>query len=111
MLRGWMNPVVLVRFIGFYLRQLGAANAQVAWEALSPGLQITPGIIAIPMSSRTPVEITLFANLITFTPGTLSVDVDPAEGQLYVHGLHVRDPESFRNQLADLENRLLEVLR
>jgi len=34
-----------------------------------------PGIIAITLDSRTDAEITLFANLLTMTPGDLSIDV------------------------------------
>jgi multicomponent Na+:H+ antiporter subunit E len=109
--RGWMNPLKLLRFLGFYLRQLTVANLYVAWEIITPQQRLSTGIIAVPMESRTPIEVTLFANLISLTPGTVTIDVDPDAHLLYVHGLHVGDPATFRRDLGYLEGRLLEVLR
>jgi multicomponent Na+:H+ antiporter subunit E len=98
-------------FVLWYLWELVKANAYVAWEVITPGTSIRPGIIACPIRARSELEITLLANLITMTPGTLTLDLSPDEHVLYVHGLHVRDPDHLRAQVWTLERRLLAVLR
>lgn len=110
-MRGWMNPWRLVRFVAFYVAQIVVANAYVAWEIITPAHEMSSGIIAVPVRARTPVEITFLANLISLTPGTISVDADQDASIVYVHGLHVDDPESFCRRIGRLEDRLLEVLR
>jgi len=61
---------------------------------------------------KSDIEITLFANLVTLTPGTLSLDVSPDRGTLFVHALYVKDAEQFRRELKNgLEKRLIEVMR
>jgi len=71
-----------------------------------------PGIVAVPLEARSDIEITLFANLLTLTPGTLSLDVSSDKKVIYVHALYVDDAGSFRREIKEgLEKRLLEVLR
>ena len=52
------------------------------------------------------------ANLITLTPGTLSLDVSDDRKVLYVHAMYVKNKEAF---IADIKNgferKLLEILR
>ena len=71
-----------------------------------------PGIIAIPLEAKTDFEITLLANLITMTPGTLSLDLSEDRRTLYVHAMYIHDPEKIRASIKnDLERRVLEVFR
>jgi len=98
---------------GFYfLWELFKANLRVAYDVLSPRQRIVPGIIAVPLDAKTDAEITIFANLITLTPGTLSLDVSEDKKVLYIHAMYVEDVNEFKRELKDgLERRLLEVLR
>jgi multicomponent Na+:H+ antiporter subunit E len=58
------------------------------------------------------MEITFLANLITLTPGTLSLDVSDDRSVLYVHGMFVEDPQQMREQIKNgFERRVLELLR
>ena len=108
---GWVRPWRLAWFVAFYVWEVLVANAYVAWEVLTPRHYMSPGIIAVPIESRTAFEVTWLANLVSFTPGTITVDADLEERVLYVHGLHISDPESFRDEIRGLERRLLAVLR
>lgn len=108
---GWARPWRLAYFLCWYFWQLVLSNAYVAWEVVTPRQTFRPGIIAVPVRSRTPVEVTTLANLITLTPGTISVDVDERRAILYVHGMHIQDPDSFRARTRRLEDQLLRVLR
>lgn len=104
-------PITL-KFLFYFIKELIKANLIVAYDIITPKDYMKPGIVAIPLDAKTDLEITLFANLITLTPGTLSLDVSNDKKTLYVHGLYVKDVESFRKELKEgLEKRLLEVLR
>jgi multicomponent Na+:H+ antiporter subunit E len=103
------------RFIGFvffFLWELLVANLRVAHEVLTPGYQMRAAIIAIPLDAKSDLEITVLANLITLTPGTLSLDVSADRGTLYIHAMHVHDVEKFRSDIKTrLERRVMEVFK
>ena len=87
-----------------------------AWRVfilvLSPRIDVKPGIFAYPMKVDRDAEITLLANLITLTPGTLSVDVSEDRRTLYVHALDCSDPDQMRRDIAEgFERRILEAFR
>lgn len=102
----------LISFFFFFLYELIKANIQVAYEVVTPKLQMTPGIVKFPLSAKTDMEITLLANLISLTPGTLSLDVMEDRKYLYVHSMYIENKETF---IADIKNgferKLLEVMR
>lgn len=105
-----------VAFAGFYLKELLLSNLRVARDVLGPINRLRPAIVAIPLDIQTDsdAEITLLANLISLTPGTLSVDLSPDRRTLYVHAMDIpaSDIDRFRRNLKDeLERRVLEVLR
>jgi len=102
----------LADFMLYYLRELVVANIRVARDIVAPSYSMQPAIIAIPLDARTDMEITLLSNLIALTPGSIGLDVSDDRSVLYVHGMFVDDPESFRRGIKDgLERRLLELLR
>jgi len=106
------KSVVLVRFIGFYLVEVVRANLRVAWDVITPASHSRPGIVAVPLDARTDAEITLLSNLITMTPGSLSIDVADDRSVIYVHSMFADDPEALRGAIKDdLERRVLELLR
>jgi len=106
------KSILLVRFAGFYALEVIRSNLRVAFDVVTPALRARPGIVAVPLDARTDAEITLLANLITMTPGTLSVDVADDRSVIYVHAMFVDDPEAFAHEIKhDLERRVLELLR
>jgi multicomponent Na+:H+ antiporter subunit E len=100
----------VVYFFGYFFWQLLLANLRVAWEVITPDLHATPGIIAIDLDLNSDIEITILANLITLTPGTLSLDISSDRRTLYVHGMYVKDAESFRRSIKQgFEKRVQEL--
>lgn len=88
------------------------ANLIVAWEVLTPTNHMTPGFIRVNPRSRTPLEITWLAETISLLPGTLTVDTSEDDEYLYIHAMHVRDPDEIRREtLEDIEPLILEILR
>ena len=102
----------VVHFILFFAWEVIVANVRVAYDVLTPRQRMTPGIIAIPLDVKTDREITILANLITLTPGTLSLDVSTDRRVLYIHAMYIQDVDRFKESIKkELETRLLEVLR
>jgi len=83
--RLWRVFVLLLVF----LRELVVSALQVARYTVQPTLRIRPAIIEYPLDVQTDREITMLANLISLTPGTLSLDVAPDCHCLYVHAISV----------------------
>lgn len=100
----------LLAFAGYFARELLTANLQVLREVLTPGSQVAAGIAALPLRSRTPAEITMIANLVSLTPGTLTLAVHRDPDVLYVHGMFAGDRDEFVGHLQDLEDRMLHAL-
>jgi multicomponent Na+:H+ antiporter subunit E len=101
-----------IRFTFFFLRELIHSNLRVAWDVINPKSRRKPGIVAVPLDVSTDIEITVLANLITLTPGTLSLDVSDDRRVLYVHGMFVENPQLMRNEIkSGFERRVMELLR
>lgn len=96
----------------FFLWEFLLSGLRVAWNVIMPLRRLRPGIVAVPLDATTDLEITLLANLITLTPGSLSLDVTPDRRVLYVHAMFIGDPDAFKRAIKEgFERRLLEVLR
>lgn len=100
------------RFAAFFIYELVVSSFRVAHDVLTPTLHMRPGIIAIPLDVETDIEITVLANVITLTPGTVTIDISEDHKMIYVHAMFADDPEQVRQQIKDgLERRLLEIMR
>jgi multicomponent Na+:H+ antiporter subunit E len=110
---GYFNHLSKVlRLAAYFLWQLVASNLRVLWDVITPQQTSRPGIIGIPLDARTDMEITLVANLVSLTPGTLSLDVSEDRSTLYVHVMFMDDIETVRAEIKNgIERRVLEVLR
>jgi len=53
--------------------------------------KINPGIVRISPNLKTDLGVTLLANAITLTPGTLTVDVDEKTNDLFIHWIGVEE--------------------
>ncbi|HEX6439065.1 MAG TPA: Na+/H+ antiporter subunit E [Candidatus Binatia bacterium] len=101
-----------IAFAFFYVWQLVMANLRVAADVMTPGARARPGVLAIPLEARSDAEITMLANLITLTPGSVSLDVSSDRRFLYLHAMYIDDVEQYREDVkTSFERRVLEVLR
>lgn len=99
-------------FVFYFLYELIKANIQVAYDVITPTFYMKPGIISVPLDVTTDLEITLLANIISLTPGTLSLDVSNDKKVLYVHAMYIKDKEEFIKDIKNgFERRLLEIMR
>ena len=96
----------------FFVWELVVANGRVAWDVVTPRHRMRPGVVAVPLTARTEVEITTLSSMVSLTPGTLSLDVSDDRRFLYVHAMYLHDRERLVRTIKDgFERRLLRVLR
>lgn len=101
-----------ISFFFYFLYELWKANLLVAYDVVTPKFHMRPGIVAIPLSAKTDLEITLLANVITMTPGTLALDVSDDNKYLFVHSMYIKSKEDFIHSVKNgFERRLLEITR
>ena len=113
--RSYFRKIPKVVGLGFYfLKELFMANLKIAYDILTPHYFMQPAIIALPLRASSDLEISLLANMLTLTPGSLSVDVSEDRTELYVHLLYAADEdvEAIKQELKDgFERRILEITR
>ena len=106
------RPFKILSLALLFLYELLLSGLRVARLVLTPRMDLKPGILAYPLKVDRDFEITLLANLITLTPGTLSVDVSEDRRTLFVHALDCSDREQVRRDIANgFERRILEAFR
>lgn len=101
-----------VALAGFFVKDLVQSSVRVATEVLTPGYGMHSGILAVPLSVRSDLGITLFANLISLTPGTLSLDVSEDREYLYIHAMYIDqgEEEDILHLKRTLERRIILAL-
>lgn len=106
------RAVLVAQLLLIFLWELVKSSVRVAVIVLSRERDLTPAIVAYPLTVDRDFEITMLANLITLTPGTLSLDVSEDCRTLYIHCIDVPDTEAAIRDIRDaFERRILETFR
>lgn len=107
-----------VRLVGglfvHFVWQLLLSSLRVAYDVITPHdrQRMRPGIVAVPLDVSSDAGLVILANLISATPGTLSLDISADRKVLYVHAMYADDVEGLRRSIKEgFERRLLEILR
>lgn len=111
--RRYFNKVPkTIRFIGYFIYKMIAANIQVAYDVITPNYFFTPGIIEYPLEAETDIEINLLSTMISMTPGTLILDISEDKKSLFIHVMYLNDKKLVIADIKNgLEHKLLEILR
>ncbi|WP_333898798.1 Na+/H+ antiporter subunit E [Agrobacterium pusense] len=108
----WLRLGRVLSLVLLFFKELALSAWKVAVMVTRPKLDVQPGIFAYPLTVTTDFEITLLANLITLTPGTLSVDVSPDRKMLYVHAIDCSDIETAKNDIKNgFEKKIVEAFQ
>jgi multicomponent Na+:H+ antiporter subunit E len=75
----------LVAYAGWLLVEIVRSNIQVARLVLDPRLPVAPVVVRVPAPAADDLVVTTYANSITLTPGTVTLDVE--DGTVLVHAL------------------------
>lgn len=97
----------LILYIPWLLWAIFKANIDVAKRILSPKLPIDPRIVRVTGTQKTDLCRVIFANSITLTPGTVSLDLD--EEEIVVHALTEEAADDV--QSGDMDRRVTALER
>lgn len=100
---GIVRPLGVLRFVVHFAKDLVVASLQVSALVLRPRGPLRQAVIAVDVRGESDRLLTLLANAISLTPGTLTLEVDRPRGLLYVHALDVgADPSGVERLRADI---------
>lgn len=103
----FVRTLRIVQLALYFTWDLASSSVKVAAAVLRPSSIKTSGIIEMPLDAESDVEILLVANLISLTPGTLSIDVSEDRKTLYVHAMFADDPAAEVQGLKDGMERMV----
>lgn len=97
----------------FFLYELVVSSMRVAWDVLTPETKARPSLIVMPLDAKSDLELMLTANIISLTPGTLSIDLSADRTELLIHTMFGGlDPDSEIAALKHgIERRVLRATR
>jgi len=99
--RFWPKPVrlhrpgALLRFAGVFFYDVLIANLAVARLVLAGPKSLRPMFVQVPLDLRSDLAISLLANVICLTPGTVSARLSDDQRFLLVHALDCDDPQAL----------------
>ncbi len=91
----WIKLIVMFHY------ELIVSSVAVLWDIMTPSHRARPAIIEMPLDVKTDAGILLVTNLISLTPGTLSIDVSEDRKTLTLHAMFADDPDAVCRQLKD----------
>lgn len=100
---GKFRVLATARLLGYFVMKLVEASLVVAWEVITPRTRVREGIVAVPLRGVSDVITTVVANAVSLVPGTITLEVGLSPTTLYVHVLHMADPEAVRQEVRELE--------
>ena len=104
------KPIVLLRYLAVLLFDIIVANFTVARLILGNPDKLQPIFVKLPLDLTSDLAISLLANSITLTPGTLSAKLSDDQSYLLVHALNETDPDTLVATIKQrYENPLKEI--
>ena len=84
----------LLKYFLFLGKEIIKANIDVIKRILTPGRSISPQVITLPASKKTDLSQVIYANSITLTPGTVTLELSGDE--IKVHALSKEGAEDLQ---------------
>lgn len=110
--RAVLDPVALLRFGARFVVDLLVSSLQVARLVLQPRIALRQGVVAVRVPDASDALLTVLADAISLTPGTLTIDVDRGSSTLFVHSIDTGDgPEGVQRLRAGLRDQAAAAVR
>ena len=99
----------LLKYIGVFLESLVMSNIEVAHNLLRPSKSVNPEIITYKSGLNSSTGLTVLAESITLTPGTLVADYKEETNELLIHCLNADCKEETKKEIHKWEIILSKV--
>jgi multicomponent Na+:H+ antiporter subunit E len=97
------RPLRTLHFAGYFAYKLVEATIVVARTVIVPRDRIRTGIVSVELRGCSDAVVTIIADAISHTPGTLTLEVRREPLTLFIHVLHLSDVEQVRRDVRKLE--------
>jgi multicomponent Na+:H+ antiporter subunit E len=104
-----VRPLPAARLVARMLRDVTASNVQLAAEVLTRGSGVATGVVRVPLAGCSDEIVTIVASLVAMTPGTMPIEVRRDPTVMYVHVLHLDDPERVRRSIWSLRDQVVQA--
>jgi multisubunit Na+/H+ antiporter MnhE subunit len=98
-----------LEFIVFYLIKLVEANFYIAWDILTPKMHTKPAFMEVPVTLKSDLGLLLFSNLLSMTPGTLSMDISEDKKTVWVHVLYYSTDDIMLKDFKRIQEKIKRV--
>ncbi|MEM7463481.1 MAG: Na+/H+ antiporter subunit E [Pseudomonadota bacterium] len=95
----------MFRYFAWLHVEIAKSNWAVTKLILSPNIKLRQNLFEVPFTQKSEFCEAMFANSITLTPGTITVEVEP--DHFLVHALAYTDEHD--EALADMDRRVTEI--
>jgi multicomponent K+:H+ antiporter subunit E len=96
------HPLALMRYLGIFVIDIVRGSFLVAWLILLGPARLRPAFVQVPLVLRTDLAISLLANTISLTPGTVSAHLSADKRTLIVHTIDTGDADAL---VAEIKQR------
>jgi multisubunit Na+/H+ antiporter MnhE subunit len=105
-----VHPLAMARYLIHLGVGLLRSNVDLAMEILTPTDYTKPGILEVQLPPSTELVLTVIANSISLTPGTLTLELRADTATLKVHVLHLSNVDAARAEIVDLHRLVSAAL-
>jgi multicomponent Na+:H+ antiporter subunit E len=104
-----VRPLPALRLAASMGRDVVVSNVVLTRQVLARRPRVATGVVRVPLAGCSDEVITVIANLVAMTPGTMPIEVDQHPTVLYVHVLHLEDPDDVRRQIWHLRDLVVRT--
>jgi multisubunit Na+/H+ antiporter MnhE subunit len=105
-----MKIYYILAFLFIYLREVLLSTWRLARLVLTPRLNLKPSFVEVPLDLEGEMPCFLLACLISMTPGSMSVGINPERRVMIVHLLDAPDPDAAIREIKEvLELALIRI--
>lgn len=99
----------IVEFVVFYLVKLVQANIYIAWDILTPKMHTKPAFMEVPVTLKSNLGLLLFSNLLSMTPGSLSMDITEDRKKVIIHVLYYSTDDIMLKDLMGIQDKIKRI--
>ena len=100
-----LRPMAVILYFGWLLVEIVLSNLAVCGRILRPDMKLQPTVRRVKSTQKTRVGQVIFANSITLTPGTVSINL--WNGEIRIHALTKEAAELLGN--GDMDRRVTSL--
>lgn len=102
------RPRVAIRLLALFVVDVLLANLSVARRVVADPGRLRPAFVVVPIDLQDDVAVSLLANIVCLTPGTVSAQLSADRRELLVHTLDCPDPVAL---VAEIKSRFEAPLK